>query len=379
MPLVEVITEALSKSATLAGKTRNDARREVRTFIQHAYLFRNEYAEHPERPLAEHVILFDEAQRAWDRRQVERWTRGASSRSEPEIFLDIMNRAEDWAVVIALVGSGQEINRGEAGLGEWGRALRESHSDWIVRAAPAVLPGEDAPPGGRLFDEVPLGLEIGRDHRLTLRMNVRSPRAERLNEWVDHVLGRRVDEARAVFPDPAEFPMVMTRDLEVARAWVRDRTDLDQRSGLLASAEARRLRAWGIDTKVLRQEKSWADWFLRERGDIRGSDQLEIAATNFDCQGLEIDWGVVCWGNDLVPTIAALEWRVSQFTGTSWKHANAEKSRFILNGYRVILTRSRRGQIIWVPRPDGSDPTLPPKDFDGIAEMLQDAGVPLLD
>lgn len=136
MPLVNVISASLVKSSVRAGRSQREAEREVKTFIQHAYAFRNEYAEAADRQPNEHVILFDEAQRAWDREQVRRWTRGASHRSEPQILLDVMNRVTGWAVVIALVGSGQEINRGESGLGEWGRAISETRSDWIVRLRP---------------------------------------------------------------------------------------------------------------------------------------------------------------------------------------------------------------------------------------------------
>ncbi|MDA0271112.1 MAG: DUF2075 domain-containing protein [Chloroflexi bacterium] len=380
MPLVEVIRAALSESARRGGQRKQDADREVSTFIQHAYAFRNQYAENDTDTPPEHVVLFDEAQRAWDRQQVSRWTRGASTRSEPEILLDVMNRVPDWAVVVAMVGSGQEINSGEAGLGEWGRALRESHPDWLVRASPSVLPDHTAPPGGRLFDDRPSAPIVTPDGRLNLQMNVRSPRAERLNQWVDALLRHDLDTARSAFPDPAEFPMVLTRSLDDARRWLRDRADVDHRAGLIASADARRLRAWGIDTRTLRQEKSWADWFLKPRGDVRGSDQLEIAATNFDCQGLEIDWAGVCWGNDFVPSVGLpSEWRARRFTGTSWSRVNDERAQFILNGYRVNLTRARRGQIIWVPQPDGSDATLDPVDFDRIADLLQEAGVPLLD
>lgn len=380
MPLVEVISTAIANSAAQQGATKRHAQREVRTFIQHAYQFRNEYAE-TDQPPSEHVILFDEAQRAWDRRQVERWTRGASTRSEPEIFLDVMNRKPEWSVVIALVGSGQEINTGEAGLSEWGRALQESHPDWIVRASPRVLPGHAAPPGGRLFEETPATVELQTDDRLHLLMNVRSPRAERLNQWVDSLLSLDLNAAREAFPDEREFPLVMTRDLPTAKDWLRTMADDQERAGLLASSEGRRLRAWGIDTRTLRQEKAWADWFLRPRSDVRGSSQLEVAATNFDCQGLEIDWAGVCWANDLVPRLARLtpSWQVERFIGSRWTRANEERSRYIINGYRVLLTRARRGQVIWVPRPDGTDATLPLDDFDAIADYLSQTGVPSLD
>lgn len=380
MPLVEVISAALIASAVAGGAERRHARREVSTFIQHAYAFRNAYAERPEQVPSEHVILFDEAQRAWDAAQVTRWTRGASTRSEPEILLEVMSRVPGWAVVIALIGNGQEINRGEAGIGEWGRALAQFHPDWLVRAAPEMLPGSEAPPGGRLFDADPSsGPSVVPDSRLHLKMNVRSPRAERLNQWVDSLLSLQTDRARQFAPDPADYPMAVTRSFQTARDWLREHADEDQRCGLVASAEARRLRAWGIDTKTLREDRAWADWYLKPRGDVRSSNQLELPATNFDCQGLEIDWAGVCWGNDLIPDPRAKAWATRRFLGTKWTTANAERHQYILNGYRVLLTRARRGQVIWVPKPEGADSTLPPAEFDTIADLLVAAGVPAID
>jgi hypothetical protein len=391
MPLVEVITAALAESAARSGMTKARALREVKTFIQHAYQFRNESLKFEDRPPHEHVILFDEAQRAWDAAQVSRWTRGGTTRSEPELFLDFMARFPDWSVVIALVGSGQEINSGEAGLGEWGRAIVESHPGALVIASPDVLPGRPAPPGGRLFDVLPGGVEVSQDSRLHLTMNVRSPRAERLNQWVDAVLELDAEQARASLPDAREYPMMLTRSLDVARDWLRDRGRMDDsaspasdshertRTGLLVSADARRLRAWGLDGQVLKRERDWAHWFLRPTGDVRGSDQLEVPATNFDCQGLEIDWAGVVWGNDLVPQSQADSWEIRQFKGTRWQQAKGERRRYIVNAYRVILTRARRGQIICVPQPDGRDATLPPEEFDRIADLLMRAGVPSVD
>lgn len=375
MPLVEVISKALAVSGRVSSTAqRRSAQRSVSTFVQHAFAFRNEYAENANRTPHEHVVLFDEAQRAWDSQQVSRWTRGLSTRSEPEILLAVMSRL-DWAVVIAMVGGGQEINRGEAGIQEWGRTLESEHVDWIVRASDNVLPGGPSRPGGRLFETRPNGLDVATDSRLNLVMNVRSPRAEKLNEWVDALLALDVARARSCLPDPHEFPLVMTRHLAAAKAWLRDRTTVDDRCGLVASSEARRLRAWGLDTKVLKADKAWADWFLRPAGDVRASYQLEVPATNFDCQGLELDWVGICWGNDLVPEQDRNDWRVRRFIGSRWQRANDERRRYIINSYRVVLTRSRLGQVIWVPRPDGSDETLSAEDFEAVFELLGAAGV----
>ncbi|MSQ30318.1 MAG: DUF2075 domain-containing protein [Dehalococcoidia bacterium] len=128
----------------------------------------------------------------------------------------------------------------------------------------------------------------------------------------------------------------------------------------------------------MRRERWWADWFLREPGDVRGSDQLELAATNFDCQGLEIDWAGVCWGNDFIFDSINSRWTVRRFRGSQWTEENPEHSRFVLNGYRVLLTRARRGQVIWMPKPDGTDQTIDPDEFDRTAEFLIAAGVPTI-
>jgi hypothetical protein len=169
--------------------------------------------------------------------------------------------------------------------------------------------------------------------------------------------------------------------LESAKAWLKDRSgpDAEFRTGLIASADARRLRAWGLDTNALRQDKAWADWFLRPNGDVRSSNQLEVPASNFDCQGLELDWACVCWGNDLLLDPLGTGWRVRQFRGSQWMRANAQKSRYTLNSYRVLLTRARRGQIIWVPQPIPGDETLEPEFFEGVANFLVRAGAQSID
>ncbi|MFA7296087.1 MAG: DNA/RNA helicase domain-containing protein [Dehalococcoidia bacterium] len=380
-PLVEVIKAAIAESAKASGRrTERNATREVSTLIEHAYRFRNEYAGKPDRIPHHHVVLFDEAQRAWDASQVARKERDPDAHSEPAILLDIMTRTPDWAVIVAMVGSGQEINTGESGLAEWGRALRDAPEDWLVLASPHVF-DERTPASARLFTALPAAHPtVATEDQLHLQMNVRSPRAERLNQWVDHLLSGNPADARAALPDLREFPMAVTRSLDTAKQWLRDHCDPEeqQRMGLLASAGAKRLRAWGLETGTLRAEQNWAHWFLRPRGDVRSSNQLEVPATNFDCQGLEIDWAAVCWANDFVPDTATRDWRIRAFSGTRWSTVRKDP-HFVVNGYRVILTRARRGQIIWVPRPQGDDATLPPADFDAIAAMLQSAGLPLID
>jgi len=379
MPLVEVICEALAMDAEARrsrGVTLPQMRRIAETFVQHAYKFRNFYTTGDGHIPQEHVILFDEAQRAWDAAQVKRKTKLNPSKSEPELFLEIMGRAIDWSVIIAVVGSGQEINTGEAGLGEWGRAIANSDINWIVRVSPQVVSENENIPGGPLLQRGDTIDGLTEDPRLHLSMNLRSPRAEFLNQWVDAVIDLRINDARELFASMGDFPMVLTRDLESARSWLRDKTDDDHRCGLVANATARRLRAWGLDTRSLRTDGNWADWFLKPKGDIRSSYQLEVPATNFDCQGLELDWVGMCWGSDMTVDVGRTSWVTKRFIGTKWNQARGDNRKYMLNSYRVLLTRARKGMVIWVPSPDGSDPTLDPIALDRTAAFLSDVGVP---
>lgn len=375
-PLVEVILRALALSNRQSGRSALERERKLETFIQHAYKFRNNYAERPDQVPPEHIVLFDEAQRAWDRERVTSWSRGVSTRSEPEIFLDIMTRVPEWCAVIAMVGGGQEINRGEAGLGEWGRALSMNHPDWLVLASPIVLDPLQSGPGGILFPDE--GYAAATDPRLHLKMNVRSPRAERLNRWVDAVLAQDLQTAASEVPDQREFPLVFTRSLDTAKQWLTDRAASDEHYGILASASDRRLRAWGLDSHVLQEEDSWADWFLRGRGDVRSSNQLEVPATQFDCQGLELDWTCVCWGNDLTPTGPSGAWRTRAFAGNAWGERRDRNRQYLINGYRVLLTRARRGMIIWVPEAKPGDASIRGDYLDATARLLEQAGLLLV-
>jgi hypothetical protein len=176
-----------------------------------------------------------------------------------------------------------------------------------------------------------------------------------------------------------EFPVVLTRDLSQARRWLSERGEKNQRTGLLASSGAIRLRAFGLElSRGFRRRFSYPDWFLRPLGDVRSSFQLEVAATEFDCQGLEIDWAGVCWGGDYVIDTSTGKWGCWQFKGNKWtRQRDAEKRQFTVNKYRVLLTRARRGMVIWVPPESAAAPD--PESFDATARRLVSAGVQPLD
>ncbi|MYB89167.1 MAG: DUF2075 domain-containing protein, partial [Proteobacteria bacterium] len=299
-PLVKVIREALVLSRQREGCRRQDCEHEVSTFIQNIHQFLRYHRENPAKVPHEHVVVFDEAQRAWDRRQMQR-KQGVNSSEAAELF-DVMDRLGGWAVIIALIGGGQEIFLGEAGLEEWGRAVGE-RSHWQVIASPEAVAGGASVAGHRLFkSEVPDEVVLQPELLAHLSVSVRSHRAQRLTEWVNAVLHQDIDLARNLMPDPREFPLYVTRSIDRARVWLREHSlaENNQRAGLVATSEDQRLRAYGLErSSAFRRGFSFDKWFLMPPTDSRSSHSLEVAASEFECQGLELDWVGLCWGGDL--------------------------------------------------------------------------------
>lgn len=378
-PLVKIVREALVINQQRAGRRRKDAEHEVSTFIQNVHQFLRYHREHPTAVPHEHVVVFDEAQRAWNREQMRR--KQSVDRSESAELLDVMERPADWAVIVALVGGGQEIFLGEAGLEEWGNALQSANADWTVVASPEVVRGGESVARHRLFAEKPESdLVIRYEPLAHLSLSVRSHRAQKLSEWVNELLELKVNLAIGHFPDPREFPLVMTRDLETARTWLRARTggDPNKRCGLVASSEDRRFRAHGLENSIdFRMGYSFEKWFLAPPDDVRSSFALEVSASEFECQGLELDWVGVCWGGDLTPSADGTRWDYRKFRGTVWQNCRCEiEQAYIRNRYRVLLTRARAGIVIWVPPGSPTDPTRDPARFNRVYELLKSAGVP---
>ena len=378
-PLVKVVREALVLSQQRAGHRRQDSTHEVSTFIQNVHQFLRYHREHPAALPHENVVVFDEAQRAWDREQMQR--KQGVDRSEAAELFDVMDRLDGWAVIIALVGGGQEIFLGEAGLEEWGRAVA-GRPDWHVVASPEVVSGGASVSGHRLFaDGVPPGIAFQPEPFAHLSVGVRSFRAQRLAEWVDAVLTLDTERARSLMPDHREFPLYFTRDLEVAKAWLRARSEPrnGQRAGLIATSEDQRLRAYGLErSSAFRLNYSFEKWFLMQPTDVRSSHALEVAASEFECQGLELDWVGLCWGGDLTPSNHG-GWEYRKFRGSAWNQVRGDTERnYVRNRYRVLLTRARLGTVIWIPSGKAADPTLDPVKFDRVQTLLQEAGVPEL-
>lgn len=379
-PLVKVIRTALVRSSQRLGTPRTEAKRRVSAFIQNVHAFLKHYLIHSGQQLTENVVIFDEAQRAWDSEKM-RAKHGVEA-SEPALVLDAMGRCQNWCVLVALVGGGQEIHEGEAGLAEWGRALASRPEPWTIAAPEEVLIGGSSVAGHRLFtDGSTGGARIVRDDRLHLAVSTRSWRAHKFNEWVNALLRLQPSEAAAHLPDYREFPVVRTRDLTLARQWLKSRSRLEpsRRCGLVASSGALRLRAYGIElSTAFRRGYPFDEWFLTGPTDVRSSFRLEVAGTEFEVQGLELDWIGLCWGNDLCINSDG-QWECRRFLGTKWGSVRTEhKRRYILNKYRVLLTRARQGIVIWVPPGMAEDPTLEPTAFDAINSYLAECGVPEL-
>lgn len=356
-PLVEVLQYALSADLASRGEvSKAESKRRASTFIQPVHLFIREHVS-AERIPPEHVIVFDEAQRAWNSSQMFR--KEGVDASEALLLLRAMGRVPDWAVVVALVGQGQEINRGEAGLEAWAEALR-GDDRWTVAAAPDVI---------SCFS----GLTVRVERDLHLSVSVRSPRARHLSLWVDALVEGRLDAAAEAAIGLDEYPIFITRNLGAMRAYLSDRSRPDLRTGLLASSQALRLRPFGIEMNSAFQGAiDWPRWFVDDQSDIRSSYALEVAASEFKCQGLEIDWAGLCWGDDLTWNEEKAQWRTRRLRGSAW--VEVSDSTYAKNRYRVLLTRARYGLVIWVPSPDRDELLIDGSQLDMTYEALRRVG-----
>jgi len=355
-PLVDVLQYALAKDLVVRGQSSlQQARRSTSVFIQMVHAFVQELAGTTAAP-PENVIVFDEAQRAWDRQRMA--NKQGFDDSEAGVTLDIMSRAEGWSVVVALVGEGQEINSGEAGVAAWIEAL-DARPEWEVVTSPHLV-GQ-------------VGRDVSTSAALHLDVGVRAPRAQRLADWAHALVSGHGTLAAEVCPREEDFPVYLTRSLGDMRSYLNDCASIDRRTGLVASAQARRLRAFGIEMNGAFQGGiDWPKWFVEPPDDIQSSYALEVAASEFKCQGLELDWTGLCWGSDFNwdPSLAA--WRARRLRGGRW--VNDSDSTFATNRYRVLLTRARYGMVIWVPRADSSVLQVDPVALDETATFLVDAG-----
>jgi hypothetical protein len=381
-PLVKILREALARDfAQRKGASLRDARAKVSAFVQNIHHFvRDNLERSADQPSHENVIVFDEAQRAWDadRNLAKNKHRSAAWHvSEPEMVLRIMDRHQDWAAVIALVGGGQEIHEGEAGLAEWGRTLSTKYERWRVLASPEALHGGASLSGTSLFGSATPPNRVTAEEALHLKTSVRSHQAEQLADWVNHVLNGQIEPARELARSFERFPIALTRNLDEARSWLKKNTRGHRRCGLIASSGAARLRAQGIEISTgFRRAYPYERWFLDDRADVRSSYQLEVPATEFEIQGLELDVAGLCWGGDFVWSGRLKSWRTLRFTGKAWRPLrHTEESVQLQNKYRVLMTRAREGLIIFVPEGSSEDTTQDISAMNETATFLLNCGV----
>ena len=375
-PLVKVLQHLFTQEGLRDGANTVMARTRAKTLIENVHVFARNYMEDDSRPPSNHAIIFDEAQRAWNSAQNKK--KFNRDYSEPEMLLGIMERHPEWAAVIALVGGGQEINDGEAGLEEWGRALAKSQKDWVIFASPEVLNGGPSTAGHRLFDKNGNQAKIQTDSSLHLRTSNRSIRAEKLAIWVNLVLDGDAEEA-ASLRITERFPIFLSRDLEETRSRLKKQGIGPTRYGLVGSSGAARLRAAGLEpSSSFHADYPWEHWYLAPEEDLRSSFQCEVFATEFEIQGLELDWIGLCWGGDFIWNDLT-GWQLRKLLSgpkNRWVSIkNSDRRIFRKNAYRVLLTRARQGMIIFVPKGDISDPTNSPNELNSTVEFLLRCGV----
>lgn len=381
-PLLKVLRAALTRDyAKRQGISLARAKSHAESLLHSVHSYLAEARSTSQAP-TERIVVFDEAQRAWDSAKMQKMSGRAtrmgavshapevtSNESEPWQILSVLNRHEGGAVIVALCGNGQEIHDGEAGVAEWVRARDKGFPEWQLVCSDVAQGLADIPthhPRTTVSKSVHLDVPV------------RAHRARQHAKWVDAVLASRPNEAKLLV-DHRSLPIYLTRDIDIARDWLWRTTVGTRRCGILASSGGARLRPYGIEVAAdFRKSVDFPLWFTGERGDLRSSFSLEVAATEFECQGLELDRVALCWSWDMPVIDGCIIPRT--FRATSWVSVRGVRERtFIMNKYRVLLTRAREGMVIWVPKGRDMDVTRLPDEADGIANYLEACGVQSLD
>ena len=383
-PLVAILREALARDNIESAKVRGvitkkgEARSRVRSFVQNVHHFRDECLVDQNRPPIEHVALFDEAQRAWDLQQTANFMLRKKSVpnfniSEPEFLISCLDRHPDWAVIVCLVGGGQEINIGEAGISEWIEALNRSYPDWRIYISSRLTDSEYG--AGKVLQDLNAHSHVTINENLHLAVSMRSFRSENVSHLIKQILDLDIHGAQRTFEDLKEkYPIVITRDVSKAKEWLKSQARGTERYGIVVSSQAERLKPHAIHVKA---PVNPVDWFLNDKHDIRSSYYLEDVGTEFSVQGLELDWVCVTWDGDF--RYSRSGWQHWKFRGSRWMHINLpHRQLYLKNAYRVLLTRARQGMVIVVPSGDARDPTRNPSFYDHTFCYMKEIGFPCI-
>lgn len=383
-PLVAILQEALARDKVNRAQEKGEkvkkstARSDVKAFIQIVHHFRDEGLKDENAPI-EHVALFDEAQRAWTLEQTAKFMREKKGRpdfqmSEPEFLISCLNRHQDWAVVVCLVGGGQEINTGEAGISEWIEALERSFPDWKIYISNRLTDSEYS--AQKILQKIKHRTNVNYSDSLHLAVSMRSFRAENVSLLVKQILDLDENNARkTLLTLKDKYPIVITRSLTKAKQWLKSNARGSERYGIVVSSQAQRLKPYAIDVK---SPIDPIHWFLDEKDDVRSSYYLEDVATEFHVQGLELDWACVAWDGDF--RYSPEGWEHYSFVGSKWNHINkTERKLYLKNAYRVLLTRARQGMIVVVPEGDKDDPTRNPDYYNSTFNYLKNIGFTVIE
>lgn len=383
-PLVAILQEALARDKVKRASEKGlkvkkgEARSDVKAFIQNVHHFRDDCL-NDDKPPIEHVVLFDEAQRAWTLEQTSSFMRQKKGKpnfnqSEPEFLISCLDRHPDWSVIVCLVGGGQEINTGEAGISEWVESLERSFSDWKIYISSRLMDSEYN--AEEMLKKLGNRVGVNYSDSLHLAVSMRSFRAENVSLLIKQILDQNIREAQATLEQiNPNYPIVITRDLQKAKQWLKAKARGSERYGIVVSSQAQRLKPYAIDVK---SPIDPIHWFLDGKEDVRSSYYLEDVATEFQVQGLELDWACVTWDADFRYSLHG--WEQYSFVGSKWNHIHkAERKLYLKNAYRVLLTRARQGMVIVVPSGDIEDPTRNPDFYNSTFEYLKEIGFYVLE
>ena len=382
-PLVDVLREALTRDEVNNAKkqgqrlTKKEAAIKTHAFIQNIHHFRDDSLVSDKAPI-EKVVVFDEAQRAWNQEQTSSFMKRKKGldtfeSSEPRFLIEVMDRHKNWCTIICLIGGGQEINTGEAGLEEWINSLKGHFKNWNVYLSNSIIEDKNYLKDDTLKEWLNTNSNSYIDKNLHLSVSVRSFRSEKLSDFIHSILDVDTTKSKSLYSEflKNDYPIFLTRNFEKAKEWLKEKSIGSERTGVVASSGAYRLRPFGINVK---NQIDAPIWFLNNKDDIRSSYFNEEVATEFDIQGLELDWTCVCWDGDFY--FQNNQWMFRKFKGTKWQNINKVIIKnYLLNAYRVLLTRARQGMIIFIPEGTVDDKTRLPEYYDETYSYLKEIGI----